>query len=266
MEALETWLKSEAKAGSPDRIHGVKYDIHLLFQELQRGVKENETRVDLDRLANLEWAYLGLLDGHPASPNTLHELLRDDPAFFVEVLGLAFRSKNEPKEGDKTPTDEEKMRAQNAYRLLRSWQVVPGSRDGQTVDERTLFDWIERARSLAEERGLLEMCDSRIGEVFAYAPEEADGSWPCLPMRDALEEIGTEDVFDGLCVGIYNKRGMYSKSGREGGAQERALAEKYRRFAEASKVDWPMTAAALRRVALGYEEDARREDAEAMLD
>ena len=53
---------------------------------------------------------------------------------------------------------------------------------------------------------------------------------------------------------------------REGGAQERALAEKYRTFADASKFEWPKTAAALRRVAEGYEEDARREDARVKLD
>ena len=258
LDALEAWRKYEADAGSLDRVDGVRYDIDLLFQELQKGVKQNDPRVDLNRLAKLEWDYLEVLDGYPASPNTLHGLLRDDPAFFVEVLGLVFPSKNKPIESDTTFSEPGKRRWQKAYPLLLSWQDVPGRRDGQAVDEKTLLGWIQKARSLAEERGLLEMCDLRIGEVFAYAPEDADGSWPCLPVRDALEEIGTDDVFDGFRAGIFNKRGIYSKSGREGGAQERALAEKYRRFAEASKVDWPMTAAALRRVALEYEEDAPR--------
>ena len=113
---------------------------------------------------------------------------------------------------------------------------------------------------------MLEICDSRIGEVFAYDPETGDESWPCIPVRDALEEIGTDDILGGFCAGIYNKRGLVSKSMREGGAQERALAEKYRTFADACKIEWPRTAAALRRVALGYEEDARREDARVKLD
>ena len=268
MDALETWLAADADAREPGRRQGVKYNIHLLFQELQRGVEQKDPRVDLNRLAKLEWAYLGLLDGRPASPVTLHGLLRDEPDFFVEVLGLIFRPKDEPAEGSKEVSEEERQRAQNAYRLLRSWQEVPGRRDGQTVDEKTLLGWVQKARSLAEDRGLLEICDSRIGEVFAYAPEEPDGSWPCIPVRDAMEEIGTytDEVFNGFGVGILNERGVFWKSLRDGGAQERVLAEKYRAFADASHVDWPKTAAALRRVAKGYEEDARREDAQAMLD
>jgi hypothetical protein len=150
--------------------------------------------------------------------------------------------------------------------LLRSWKDIPGSQDAQAVEEKVLFDWVKKARSLAQNRGLLEICDSRIGEVFAYSPPEADGSWPCVPVRAALEEIGTEEVFEGLYVGVYNKRGTYRKTFREGGAQERALAETYRAFASTSKVKWPKTAAALRRIAQGYEEDARREDTRALLD
>jgi hypothetical protein len=220
MEALQTWMESGVGAREADQLPGVKYNIHLLFQELQRGVERKDPRVDVDRLSKLEWAYLGMLDGHPAAPVTLHGKLRDEPDFFVDVLGLIFRPKNEPAEGGKEVSEEESQRAQNAYRLLRSWQEVPGRRDGQTVDEKTLLGWVQQARSLAEDRGLLEICDSRIGEVFAYAREEPDGSGPCIPVRDALEEIGTDEVFDGFRVGIYNKRGVVSKTLREGGAQE----------------------------------------------
>ena len=266
MDALETWRDPDADAREPGRRQGVKYNIHLLFQELQRGVEQKDPSVDLNRLAKLEWDYLGLLDGHPASPVTLHGRLREEPEFFVDVLGLIFRPKNEPAEGGKEVSEEERQRAQNAYRLLRSWQEVPGRRDGQAVEEKALLGWVQKARSLAEDRGLLDICESRIGEVLAYALDEADGSWPCIPVRDTLEEIGTDEVFEGFGVGIYNKRRVVSKSLREGGAQKRALAEKYRAFADASNVEWPKTAAALRRVAQGYEEDARREDAQAMLD
>ncbi len=118
----------------------------------------------------------GLLDGHPVSPVTLHKLLREDPGFFVEILGLIFRPRDESAEAVRGYSEEEKRRAENAYRLLMSWQDVPGSRDGRTVDEKALRDWIQKARSLAEQRGLLEICDSRIGEVLAYSLEEDDGS------------------------------------------------------------------------------------------
>jgi len=266
MDALQSWLDWVAAGGRPDQGQSGRYDIELLFRDLQKAVADKDPRVDLHRLATLEWAYIGVLDGHPASPVTLHALLRDEPEFFVQVLGLIFRPKNEIREDAPEPSEEEKHRAQNAYRLLMDWQDIPGELKDRTIDEKALINWVRKARSLADEKGLLEIGDSRIGQVFAHAPEEADGSWPCLPVRDALEEIGTEEIFSGFSVGIYNKRGTFSKSLREGGAQERALAEKYRRFAEASHIDWPRTAAILRRVAEGYEEDGRREDSRSMLD
>jgi transcriptional regulator with XRE-family HTH domain len=257
----------EAGARTPDQMQNVVYGIPPLIQELQRRREQGDSRVDLPRLARLESYYLGLLDGHSVSPATLHMLLRDEPAFFVEVLAMIFRPRNEPAETVRECSEEEKRRAQNAYRVLLSWQDVPGSRDGRAVDEKALRDWIQKARSLAEQRGLLEICDSRIGEVLAYALEEADGS-PSFPVRDVLEEIGadSEEILQGLSVGILNKRGMYEKTLREGGAQERDLASKYLAFAEASKIDWPKTAAALRQIARSYEEEARREDDRAMRD
>ena len=59
---------------------------------------------------------------------------------------------------------------------------------------------------------------------------------------------------------------MYAKTSREGGAQEQDLASRYRAYADASRIEWPKTAAALRRIARSYEEEARREDDRVMLD
>ena len=201
------------------------------------------------------------------SPAALHKLLRDVPESFVEALSLIYRPKNQPVEAIREYSEEEKRRAENAYRLLLSWRDVPGSRDGRTVDERTLLGWIRKARSLAGQHGLLEVCDSRIGELLAYALEEADGS-PSVPVRDVLEEIGSDsdEILEGLGAGIFNKRGLHVKSLREGGSQERELARKYLAFAEASQSEWPKMAACLRRIARSYEEDARREDERVMLD
>ena len=38
------------------------------------------------------------------------------------------------------------------------------------------------------------------------------------------------------------------------------LSEKYKNYASQCDIDWPKTAASLRRVAKSYEEDAKRED------
>jgi hypothetical protein len=259
METIETWMRVGSEALDPNSL--VRFQIPRIVQELQkRAAQVQGDGVDPDRLARIELFYLELLNGYPVSPVTLYSKLQVDPEFFVEVVALAYPSTNQTAETDEAMPERKRMPDLNAYRLLMSWCDLPGARADGTIDERALWMWVRKARALAESRGLQEACDRRIGEVLAYAPNEDDRSWPSIPVRDALEEIDTDEVLDGFLVGILNKRGGVSKSMREGGAQERELAEKYRRFAEASAIEWPKTASLLRRIADHYEDDARRED------
>jgi transcriptional regulator with XRE-family HTH domain len=259
MDVLEAGLTAEID--SHGSVHGgLKYNVHLLFQYLQKKLKEERTDAQVQRLATLEWRYLGMLDGYPASPETLHFILGDNPEAFVQLLGLVFRPKSESRSEAKEFSEEEKARAQNAYRLLASWKDLPGSKEDGSIEEDKLLGWVREVRRLAEVRGLLEICDSRIGDVLANDPERPAEPWPSDAVKDTLEEIGTDDVFDGFRVGLFNKRGMYRKSLDEGGAQERALEKKYRDFADACTIEWPKTAATLRLLADGYEERAKRED------
>jgi len=251
-------LQSRPEDVDLNRHYSIKYYVHFIIQRLQERVEEGGSEVDVQRLAGLEWTYLDLLDDHPASPITLRGLLRDRPDFFVNVLALIFRPKSQKNPPE--PTEEEKQRAHNAYRLLMAWRDVPGQRGDQTIDEEALSQWVKTALDQAKEKDILEVAESRIGQVFAWAPGEPDGAWPCIAVRDVLEDTESEEMFNGFQSGIYNKRGVVSRSIREGGAQDRALAEEYRKHADSCQVDWPLTAASFRRVAAGYEEDARRAD------
>jgi hypothetical protein len=261
LDSLEK-VESNWDARRQDR---VRYDIHQLFTLLQSELREGTDEALEHRLVNLEWRYLALLDGHPTLPHTLFRMLGRKPSFFADLLASVFRSRDEPRNDKRELSRNERATAENAYRLLTSWHILPGS-NGEKVDADELSDWVRTARGLCRESGRLEVCDSRIGELLAYAPQEEDGSWPCVSVRDVLEEVGTDEILRGFQIGIFNKRGTYWKSPIEGGAQERALAEKYRIYAQMSEVEWPRVAASLRSVAERYEEDARREDAEVELE
>ncbi len=250
MDTLEAGLNSYDEQRSD-------YEILELFERLQ-----SDPNVDIQRLEELEWGYLSLLNGHGASPKTLLRSLSTKPRFFDYLLSLIFHSDKEPEESTETPTEEQKARAQNAYHLLMEWKSVPGLRGDNIVDEQALLAWVTEARRLCEESGRLAVCDLRIGEVLAYAPAETDGTWPCVPVRDLIDEVDSADLVQGFEIGIFNKRGVFV-SPIEGGKQERELAQRYASYAEACDIEWPTTAAALRRVAHQYEEEARREDEKA---
>ena len=237
------------------------YQVQNLFERLQA-----DSHVDIQRLASLEWGYLRFLDRHRgASPKTLLRSLQTNPRFFVDLIELVFPSDKDIAESPELLPEDQKARAENAYHLLKEWKSIPGLGEDGSVDESALLAWVKEARRLCEESGRLRVCDRQIGQVLAHAPSESDGTWPCIPVRDVIDEIDSTDLTGGFESGIFNKRGVFWKSPIEGGNQERGLAQQYTSYAEACAIEWPITAAALRRIAQQYTDDARREDEKAQV-
>ena len=81
--------------------------------------------------------------------------------------------------------------------------------------------------------------------------------------REVLESVCSDEMDRGFRTGIYNARGVHSRNPRDGGEQERELAEKYEKFAAAYQVTCPRTAVALRSLAEIYRREAKEEDEEA---
>ena len=144
--------------------------------------------------------------------------------------------------------------------MLHDWAHVPGSDDQGTIDSAVLEDWVKRARKLLAAAGRGEIGDSKIGEILSAAKREPDQPWPPVPVREIIELTRSRTLERGLEIGVYNRRGVTVRMPHDGGGQERALAERYRRDAEALRFDSPRTAACLDRIATTYEVDANRED------
>ncbi len=261
MRVLEAGLtpSGEKKTDAAAR-NQARFEIQELFQRLQ-----SDPNVDEHRLAMLEWGYLDLLDSHSAAPRTLLRLVRTSPRWFAELLNIGFSSENEPEEPMEPLTEEQTARARNAYTLVEMMtrEPIPGRKADNTVDAQVLSAWVTEARERCRESGRLWECDSHIGEMLAHAPEESDGTWPCIAVRDVIEDVDSARLVRGFYLGTIIKPGLMTKSPFVSGDQERALAEKYRTFANACTHEWPITADALRKVANHHEEDARREDEQA---
>jgi hypothetical protein len=238
------------------------HDIHAVLGQIQASPDIDQTRV-----AKIEWLLLPTLDHHFGRPQTLHRLLSADPGFFIEVLSLVYRGHHESDQKHSIENEEvrefKRHHAERAWHLLREWQRIPGTNEDGTIDPLELRLWVDRAQELARKCDRLEVCDLTLGEVLAHAPEDSDGSWPCVAVRDLLEGTDSTGMIRGLSVGVFNKRGTTCRSPHEGGRQERELAAKYEGYANTCQNRWPKTAAALRRIAEDYLWEARREDAEA---
>lgn len=232
------------------------YDFEQAFSLLER----HRDLLGVDRIAQLEWAFLSALGYEPHVP-ALHERMADNPEFFVEVVCAVFRSRKteDAAAADEAASEQQEGRARNGYHLLSSWNVMPGVVDGK-IDQDRLRAWLDEVRRLLDERGRLEVGLVHFGHVLASAPPDDDGSWPPEVVRDLLEELQSEEVEGGLSTELVNRRGVTSRGLEEGGVQEMELAAKYRADADRWADEWPRIAALLRGIAKSYEADARRNE------
>jgi hypothetical protein len=226
------------------------YDVEELLKALRDG------EVGRDVVAELEWKLLPLVGFDSPSP-TLEHRMATSGAFFVEVLSLAFRAET----GDEEPTEDSRVAAQLAFRLLREFKTVPGSSGRlETIDDEGLRDWIAEVRSEARNKDRGGIAEAYIGHVLAHSRADDDGTWPSLPVRNVIESSASTTLENGFSTETFNKRGLTSRGPDEGGRQEYELATKFKTWAAAVRNSAPRTAAVLQALADGYDADGRAQD------
>ena len=227
------------------------------FEAAFEMIESHAETVGWERIARLQWAYLPALGFGPKA-QVLQRLLSTDPAFFVDVLSKVYRVKSD--ESDNDTSHERALIATSGYRLLSSWSLLPGLRADGQIDVQVLRTWIAEARTELIKIGRLDVGERHIGHILAFSPADRDGRWPVVAVRDLLEELQSQRIEEGFITQTLNNRGVTTRSLDAGGAQERDLVSKYRSEADQFVDEWPRIAAILRRLAIIYEQDARREE------
>jgi len=245
MDALKAQSQSKERAFD-------QHDIVSVIEWLH-----DQPGVDLDALAGIEWAFLPLLDrlyGH--SPKALESRLAKSPDFFCELIRTIFKSKKEEKK-EIPITDAQKAIAENAYRLLQQWQLVPGVNPDKTFDSITFNNWLEVVRKQCIESGHLSVAMSKLGETLVYSPPDPSGLWIHKAVAEALNAKDTDSIRSGFTCELFNKRGVH---GFSAGKEEELLASEYRQKAEAVEAHgYHRLAASLKVLATSYDADAERE-------
>jgi hypothetical protein len=106
--------------------------------------------------------------------------------------------------------------AENGRRLLTSFDRLPGTDAQGAVDVGVLQDWATGVLQLAGESGLKEVAEMLVGQILANAPADADGTWPCQPVRELLEDLQSGLVERSLRDKLYNRGGLTTCSPDEG--------------------------------------------------
>ena len=233
------------------------YDIVALLRKL-----DESDAVDDGTIAFLELPFISALP-HWGRPNlAIYREIAKDPAIFADLIAQACKRDDGQ---DDTAIDAQPRRVMTKIlvQIISGNGEVPGRLDDGTVDCEVLSTWVNEARRLCADRGRGEIGDNYIGNLLAKAPTGADGIWPCEPVRELLEIIGSPDIGEGLETGKISLRGATKRGVFEGGTQEHTLADSYRKGADKIGARWPFTATILRSIAAWYEHIAGWHDREA---
>lgn len=86
-------------------------------------------------------------------------------------------------------------------------------------------------------------------------------NWAGEAVRDVMDALRSEDISIGAYRGLYNARGVHWR--REGGGQERELANKCRTWADALQFTHPfVSSTVLMKLVNTYEREAEQHDTE----
>jgi hypothetical protein len=122
---------------------------------------------------------------------------------------------------------------------------------------------VTEVRALCRTHARDAIGDLAIGDLLAKRPHGGDGTWPCEPVRQVLEETASNDIARGMEIGVYNSRGVTWRG--PGGDQERELAAKYRKWSGDLALEFPFVSQFLEKLARGYDQDAVWHDTEASI-
>jgi hypothetical protein len=243
---------------------------HFRFRtyEISEALKVLDKRADVssDELAHLEFLYLSALDDEDRGIPNLERQLAQSPALFVQAVGLAYKRSDDGKDPPEWGIADNQARsniATQAYRLLHNAKRIPGTNDDGTIDVSKLKAWIDEARALCKAHAREEVGDNVIGELLSKAPLGSDGIWPCEPVREVLEEVGTTRMAEGMAVGLYNQRGAHWRG--EGGPSNVNWLRNIAAGPKQVAFEVPFTSRLLERIARSYDHEAEWHDTDANL-
>ena len=203
---------------------------------------------------------------NPEDPTPfIHNRMALDPNTFVDLVCIPYRrasarSQDHDPYADMSPEQLalRATQAEAAYRILRSWQRLPGLDGGGLVNYEELCAWMREAQGLLNHRDRRRIGDEDIGRVLSTAPPDpTDGIAPPIAIRQLLEEGQTPQFEMGLAMGLQS-----GPTGMRGGWVTEQVAKSLQAqeqvTGDAARVAsrWPRTARLLRMVAESHRHDA----------
>ena len=264
-EIIATVLEKAATESSSETGSLKEYEVSTLFEELDKS------DIDRSKISKLEWLYLPLIGSYGSryKPKHLHKELSTNPESFVQVLKWVYMPKDEKlKETERKGISDDTLRshAEQGYRLLSDFKMIPGMDENKNIDSEFLNSWIDRVRAIANESDRIEVADMAIGKLMAQYTEKNLEYWPPDEISEVIERINTKSIKNNFSIAVTNKRGFSSRGPYDGGVIERGHAEHFKKLSDLHKGKHKNISKIFKEISLRYLEQARQEDEQAERD
>lgn len=233
----------------------VPLDLHTLMEVLKYVI--NHPNVSEDTKLHLEIRFNSALSdnqsGEHTTPPIVSKKMTTDPAFFCELVKYAFI----PDHVDSKPklTDHEKNIANNCYKLIENWKLVPGTLGDGTFDYEYFCKWKESVMKIAKQSNHLLTAASVINRILIYTPADRNGEWIDLNIAAYLDDKESKKAREDFADAVYESRGVHTID--PDGKPEIRLAQLYKdRADEISLQGFARFANTLETIADTYKQEA----------
>ena len=257
----EVLAATASSSGEPSGVYLL--DPHHLREAF--AVLGESGEISTNELAPLEFQFIDIWDLEESGPVNLQRQIAESPDLFVQAVAFTYKRSDGMEDPVELRSSDETLtqgRATACYKLLEKLSLTPGTEDGE-VNPDKLLKWLRAAQAGCRTIGRGAIGDQCIGKLVSHAPVDPNGVWPCLPVRDVLEQFTNEDVGAGIRVAFYNSRGVHFSGG--GGSGERELATRYAGWAASMEYTHPRLASILRSMESQYLREAEWNDTEARI-
>jgi hypothetical protein len=230
-----------------------RHSISEVVKYLQKSnIKEEHKRF-------LEWKYLMLKS---FEPTYWERLIIQNPKSFVELVSWIYKPEKERNEDKDLTQDQIKNRANNAKELLERIRLFREYDDIKSMNKDQLTQWIYQAKEAFKAVDRVNIGNRQIGILLAKSSKKENEIFPNKMVCEIIEEYQNNEFEEGFIHEILYPGGhrFTTKVADEGGEQEYALAEKYKKYADKLKLIYPRTANLLIKISDWYLEEAKRED------
>ena len=190
-------------------------------------------------------------------PKYLYKELTYNPQKSASFLKNLYKSNNNI---DEEITEEKENLAKRAWHVLHNIKFCPCVNDDNTIELEKLKKWCCEFLDETKNNGQEEIGLQYLGQFLAHAPQNLD-YWPAKEICYILDCYKNEDIDNGFISEIRNSRGVHIV---DAGQSEKDLANKYKKYADRCKLEYPHTASILTEICKYYNEQAKlnRERAE----